>query len=145
MGISMNYMEQVAQMLGVELEEEFKINRCKYLYKFTKDGMLMRPEFTSDWLSANHMMLCVLIGKYKIKKPILDEVEKEYLSGIIKPFRSRVIDIGKCNCCEYEYLVIKYLDIGKNEGFIYLPCFKRDTMYKGMKVDKKYTLEDLGL
>lgn len=142
----MNYMEQVAHILGVELEEEFKLNDSdNYKYKITKDGMFMYSEFASDWFSANHILLGVFFGKYEIKKSILNDIEKEYLSAVIKPFRDRVISIGKCNCYEYEYIVIKYLDIGKNEGHIYLPCFERGTMYKGMEAGKKYTLEELGL
>ena len=70
-------MKQVAQMLGVELEEEFKLDDSDdYKYKITKDGMFMYSGFASDWFSANHILLGVLIGKYEIKKPILDEVER---------------------------------------------------------------------
>lgn len=139
-------MEQVAQMLGVRLEEEFKLNDSDdYKYKITKDGMFMYSGFASDWFSANHILLGVLIGKYEIEKYILDDIEKEYLSNVIKPFRDRVINIGKCNCYEYEYIAIMYLDIGANEGHIYLPCFKRGTMYKGMEAGKKYSLNELGL
>lgn len=32
-----------------------------------------------------------------------------------------------------------------NEDFASLPLFEKETMYKGMEVDKKYTLEELGL
>ena len=35
-----NYMEKIAQMLGVELEEEFRLDDSDdYKYKITKDGM----------------------------------------------------------------------------------------------------------
>lgn len=64
----MNYMEQVAQMLGVELEEEFKVSDYKEPFKITKDGMFMYSGFDSDWFSANHILLCILIGKYRIVK-----------------------------------------------------------------------------
>ena len=36
----------------------------------------------------------ILCGRIEvIKKPILDDVEKEYLSGVIKPFRDKVVDV----------------------------------------------------
>lgn len=144
----MNYMEKVAQMLGVRLEEEFKLNDSDdYKYKITKDGMFMYSGFASDWFSANHILLGVLIGKCEIKKPILDEKEKEYLSGIIKPFRNRVKYITKFRgVFDNEFIEIGH--VMDNEAELYyieLPLFKKGTMYKGMEVGKEYSLEDLEL
>lgn len=142
----MNYMEQVANMLGVELEEEFKLNDSDdYKYKITKDGMFMYSGFASDWFSANHILLGVFFGKYEIKKPILDDVEKEYLSGVIKPWRERVVGIVKSDTGIYQYIGIITRDTNKNIVYMYLPSFKKGTMYKGMEVNKKYSLEDLEL
>lgn len=144
----MNYMEQVAQMLGVRLEEEFKLNDSdNYKYKITKDGMFMYSEFASDWFSANHVLLGVLIGKYDIKKPILNEAEKEYLSAVIKPFRDKVTGIikwGKEIGKGLEYIVVIYTDDCKESGMGF-PRFKEGTMYKGMEPDKMYSLEELRL
>ena len=87
-------MEQVAQMLGVELEEEFKLNDSDdYKYKITKDGMFMYSGFASDWFSANHILLGVLIGKYEIEKPILTDKEKEPKGLLVKLFLG---GIGAC-------------------------------------------------
>lgn len=142
----MNYMEQVAQMLGVELEEEFKLNDSDdYKYKITKDGMFMYSGFASDWFSANHILLGVLIGKYEIEKPILDDIEKEYLSNVIKPFRDRVEFIVKRSVQKYEYIEISYREINTFVGAVCLPIFKENTIYKNMKINEEYTLEDLGL
>ena len=141
-------MEQVAQMLGVELEEEFKLNDSDdYKYKITKDGMFMYSGFASDWFSANHILLGVLIGKYEIEKPILTDKEKEYLSNVIKPFRDKVTGVikwGKEIGKGLEYIVVIYTDDCKERGMGF-PCFKEGTMYKGMEPNKEYTLEDLGL
>lgn len=143
-------MEQVAQMMGVRLEEEFKLNDSDdYKYKITKDGMFMYSGFASDWYSANHILLGVLIGKYEIIKPILDDVEKEYLKAVIKPFRDTVktiikIDLNHEGVCEF-------IRIDHDEyysrllGTINLPNFKKGTMYKGMEAGKEYSLTDLGL
>lgn len=141
----MNYMEKVAQMLGVRLEEEFYLKGDNHIYKFSTNRLLCLAD-NKKWIIATLTLTLILTGKREIvKKPILDEKEKEYLNNLIKPFSDRVISISKCNCYEYEYIVIMYLDIGKNKGHIYLPCFKRGTMYKGMEVGKEYSLEDLEL
>lgn len=77
-----------------------------------------------------------------VEKEILDDVEKEYLSAVIRPFKNRISDIVKRNFdSEKSYIVIHINDIET----IFLPFFKKNTMYKGMKVDKKYTLKELGL
>lgn len=74
------------------------------------------------------------------KEPILDEVEKRYLKRIINPFRDKVLYIQKAS------IGTDNIRIGiKNDNTINLPCFKKDTMYKGMKTWEKYTLEDLGI
>ena len=139
-------MEQVAQMLGVELEEEFKLNDSDdYKYKITKDGMFMYSGFASDWFSANHILLGVLIGKYEIEKPILTDKEKEYLSNVIKPFRDKVISIYKLDTENYECIVIKYRNISGYTMTMCFPDFKKGTMYKGMEAEKRYSLNDLGL
>ena len=140
----MNYMKQVAHMLGVELEEESKLNDSDdYKYKITKDGMFMYSGFASDWFSANHILLGVLIGKYEIKKPILDEAERRYLKNVIRPFKDKISYICKSQTVisksEWIRLVLKA------DLCIEFPCFENGTMYKGMEVGKKYTLEELGL
>lgn len=84
-----------------------------------------------------------LLEKYK--QPVLDDVEKEYLSAVIKPFRKKVKHIVKINLCsspeeQFIKIVIDNLD------FINFPNFNKNTgMYKGMEADKLYSLEELGL
>lgn len=78
---------------------------------------------------------------FERKEEILDEAEKRYLRDVIRPFRNKVTAISKekYNYKE-EYIQI---DLGGTAG--YLPNFKANTMYKKMEVDKRYTLEELGL
>lgn len=89
--------------------------------------------------------------KYEIikeKKEILDEVEKEYLWNIIKPFKDKVECIRKVGLEGIynsnngkEYIMIGIV----KDTPISLPYFKENTMYKGMKINRFYTLKDLGL
>ena len=76
------------------------------------------------------------------KPQILDDVEKAYLSSVIKPFRKDVECIVKYMFSEEKEFLAISLHNGEE---ITLPIFIRRTMYKGMKSRKEYTLEELGL
>lgn len=78
------------------------------------------------------------------KPPILDDVEKAYLSAVIKPFRKDVEWIEKIERYDgkNEYI---HITVKRNEDCCELPTFKKGTMYKGMEANKVYTLEELGL
>lgn len=77
------------------------------------------------------------------RRPILDDAERKYLSAVIKPFRYSVTSITKYaeNELNSEYISISV----KMEDDICFPLFDMNTMYKGMKAGKDYTLEELGL
>lgn len=78
---------------------------------------------------------------------ILTKDEKECLSAVIKPFRERVDCIRKVFGIKYEFIRIelKYSEETKCEERINLPYFNPDTTYKGMTLEKEYTLKDLDL
>ena len=81
---------------------------------------------------------------YEYKPEILDEVEKRYLRGVIRPFRNKVEYIQKCKSIMYKES--DYMNICiENSHSITLPYFENNTMYKSMENNKKYTLEELGL
>lgn len=82
----------------------------------------------------------IRIMEFKEKEEILDDAEKEYLSAVIKPFRDRVKYIKKNHGNNFEYI-----HINVNGEWLHFPYFKKDTMYKGMEVGKKYSLEEIGL
>ena len=74
---------------------------------------------------------------------ILDDVEKRYLSAVIRPFRKRVDSIMKISDplgYEKEYIFIKL-----DEDSFSLPYFTAGTMYQGMELERAYTLKELGL
>lgn len=83
--------------------------------------------------------------KYKTvferKEEILDEAEKRYLRGVIRPFRDNIRFISK----ESNYDGTEYIEIDLENSSGFFPDFKENTMYKGMKLKRGYTLQELGL
>lgn len=71
---------------------------------------------------------------------MLNDEEKAYLAEIIKPFRDEVTGILKGDNGN-EFIRISV----ENDGAFRLPYFKKGSMYKNMKTNKKYKLEELGL
>ena len=80
---------------------------------------------------------------YEANKEILDEAEKRYLKNFITPFKESVETIRKLYSPvkDKEYIQIRY----KDDRPTCLPYFKKNTMYKDMKENRNYTLEELGL
>ena len=81
-----------------------------------------------------------VVNGYINEPQILDEEEKRYLEGVIRPFRDEVTSIEKMVRCDGEYIIINMFG-----SCILLPAFEEGTMYRGMEVDRKYTLKELGL
>ncbi len=75
------------------------------------------------------------------KPQILDDVEKAYLSAFIKPFRKRIEYIEKIGFANSD----QFLSVTLENDYCGLPNFKEGTMYRGMELNKHYTLEELGL
>ena len=76
------------------------------------------------------------------REEILDEVEKKYLANVIKPFRHKIKSIMKRSA----YGSLCYIKICiKNGDNAYFPCFKENSMYKGMEPNREYSLKELGL
>ena len=146
-----NKMSEVAKLLGLKLDEEFTIKgvNSSYRFKLTMAGLMSSWKNSSKWNSSG-LLEEFITGHYQISKEkinsVLDAAEKRYLSNIIKPFKDQVIAIAKrsANYGEFIDIMIDEGEIG-DCGNIYLPYFKPDSMYKGMKVGREYTLEQLGL
>lgn len=149
--------------------KKFKYGRASVGYdeigtitRIDKDGFVLVdfPKTMCGWSGEKHEL--VLINKVKffkdlpnnftgtlevkngyiVEKEILDDVEKEYLENIIKPFRNKVDNICKffiSNSKEYIHIYLK------GESGISFPTFKKNAMYKGMKQNRAYSLEELGL
>lgn len=141
----MNKMKEVAQLLGVELNEEFEVVRRDYRCKITNEGLMKFSIAKGEWdKTIFSTMDLLLLGKFEVRKPILDKQEKEYLENVIRPFKDRVKHIIKRRdiyMADMEYITI---DV-KGEYGIYFPYFEKGKMYKGMQAEKPYTLKELGL
>lgn len=80
---------------------------------------------------------------YESKSEILDEAEKRYLRNFITPFKNSIETIRRLYSPtkKKDYIQIRYRD-DRPTNF---PYFESNTMYKGMELNKNYTLEELGL
>ena len=82
---------------------------------------------------------------YEAKPEILDEAEKRYLKQVIRPFKNKVKCIKKFVFPTGSAIIQIGIERDNSTWHISLPPFATNDMYKGMKDDKEYTLEDLGL
>lgn len=139
----MNYMKEVAQMLGVELDEEFYTKGYSEKYKITKKGMYVLNEDKQSWFLDYFTLSRILNGNSEIIKSILTKEEKEYLSVVIRPFRDRVKYLfkGIFRSDNSEFIAIAFND----DDIMFFPSFEVGIMYEGMELEKEYTKEDLGL
>lgn len=120
------------------------VNVCKIEEIVTEiTGKKICPTGVDNCNCCKELIYEWLLSEYK--EQVLDDVEREYLSAVIKPFRKKVKHIVKINLFgspeeQFIRIVIGNLD------FINLPNFNKNTgMYRGMEVDKLYSLEELGL
>ena len=142
-------MKEVAQLLGVEIGEEFKIegHSGNVKYRLTEEGL----EYFScgNGFTISSTLNRLLNGEYKvvkIPKPVLDDVEKEYLSHVIKPFRNRIKYFFKFPCANGDYEAIAAVMKGRDYyDSLSFPKFAAGTLYKGMENGKEYSVKDLGL
>lgn len=140
-----NVMAEVAKALGLELGEEFSIGDTDK-YVLLDDGLFKTIGKLTYWQVGIENLLTGEWEVVKLPKPILDAKEKEYLSAIIKPFKKQVKYIRKCRKFSgpKEFISIAYVDSTGN-NVLNFPDFKANKMYQGMKSDKLYKLEELGL
>lgn len=97
------------------------------------------PEIKHNHLDYTSDVMEWMAQEYKPEP--LDKVEKKYLSEVIRPFRKKVTAIRKIEARAGE----EYISIFLKDDGMCLPCFKKDTMYKGLELEKRYTPEELGL
>lgn len=145
------------------MNKDMKLKKGDAIY-YKYNTSIKREEHT------NEMFICSLAGKtigqledeeqieiLKVERPIkwknvyehkeiLNEQEKEYLGKVIEPFKNRIEYIIKHSVINTEYIHIHVSGFNEyvSDSFSF-PSFKKGTMYKGMKLDRRYTLKELGL
>lgn len=122
---------KVAETQCTHTIEALYENKIVYKRSYLVDNGFKKITDFFNWLEQEY------------KPPILDDVEKAYLSAVIKPFRKDVEWIEKLNPSSLNGK--QYLRIELINDYFTLPVFEKGTMYKGMKRGKRYTLEELGL
>lgn len=141
--MSENKMEEVAKLLGVEMDKPFNIK-----------GYLNNPCILTDEKITNKQGILIygklfqlLTGELEIEQPILDDIEKRYLENVLRPFKNRVMYVEKVAQFGYESIRYRVHLPTKEYGNMTceFPYFDKETMYKGMKLDEQYSLEELGL
>jgi hypothetical protein len=105
---------------------------------YDKDQFTVKGTSTIDkynnWLLKEH------------EEPILDDIEKKYLSSIIKPFRNRVLYISKIDAGNKNSYFIEMRINNNGMDYVVLPNFSYSAkMYTNMKPDHHYTLKELNL
>ncbi len=140
-------MSKIKELFGVEIGEEFTAE-SKY-YGAIKNcwfggiGKLVVPG-KGDWETLD-LLTELIMGKAKIVKPILTPDERDYLQAVCNPkYRTWKIvtlrkisnDNGTC------YLEIHH---ETNAGICFSFDFDTDSVFKGMKLNKRYTPEQLGI
>ena len=104
-----------------------------YCYSNSKNNWIKNKDIYSDKF---------LNQEIEIEIELLTPKEKEYLEGVIRPFKDKVRYIAKSEMDNnLEYLCI---DI-KDDYHLCFPNFLRNKYYKNLEIEKKYTIEDLGL
>lgn len=143
-----NDLEDSKSYNGVYYRNFKRFNEFKTIEKILADGTIRINQDDENYYYYYSKEMIAEVKRptkyetiYKREEPILDDIEKEYLSIVIRPFREKVKYIVKRNTLiEKEYIAINFKD---NSGC--LPDFKKNTMYKNMELNKYYTLEELGL
>ena len=84
-----NKMKEVAKLLGVELEEEFKIKGFVNKCKLSTYGLMCWSDTTQNWVLSNAIGellngLDEIVKLHEQQKSILDKEEKEYLTAVVK-------------------------------------------------------------
>ena len=132
-----------------ELKDIFKNNYCYPInmifrieheldrdIKYNETG---NKQFTGDildWMAQPY------------KGPILDDAERKYLSEVIRPFRDMVESIYKGIRYKNDYVIRVDLKFDKSKLYrksISFPLIEGELMFKGMEINKFYSLEELGL
>ena len=139
----MNYMEQIAEMLGIKLYEDFRIKAINEMIFEKKFFLTEYGLFSEDsTVPISTILNDILNGQYKIVKlPLaLTKEEKDYLLEVVKPFRDKIEYIKRLTSDSWDSI-----QMITDKGVTAVLFFETNTRYKNMEPDREYTLQELGL
>lgn len=124
--------------------EKYKKEVYEAIVLTNSDKLLVRAgikfnPFVDNYREYKDRLFAWLFKEYQV--PVLDNVEKEYLSAVIKPFKGDVDYICKRLNHGGYYIAI----VSNGSDVTKLPYFPNNEMYKGMELDRRYKLKELGL
>lgn len=122
------YSAAINDMIRKKLDKNFNYTGVTYNGYFT--------DYILDWMAQPY------------REQILNGEEAEYLLQVIDPFRDMVESIYKGNRYKDDHIIRIDLKSDKSEFYpksISFPLIEGKLMYKGMEVNKHYTLEELRL
>lgn len=124
--------------------EKYKKEVYEAIVLTNSDKLLVRAgikfnPFVDNYREYKDRLFVWLFEEYQV--PVLDDVEKEYLSAVIKPFKGDVDYICKRLNHGGYYIAI----VSNGSDVTKLPYFPNNKMYKGMELDRRYKLRELGL
>lgn len=133
-------------MLDLDYGEEFKVKFNDTILERTfclrEHGVFeTNGEGPMDAILGGILAGTCEIIKLQRSLPVLTKTEREYLSAVITPFEDDIEYISKCRGNHGAFITIKL----HFEPPVIFPYFDEDMKYRGMKLEKKYTLEELGL
>lgn len=142
----------------IEPENKFKVGQKVSIKRTGRIGRIIKIN-NPDFSDCGSSKLCYLVAfgneadwftvhDLEEVKEILDDVERKYLSDVIRPFKRNVINIKKIETYRGEqFIKIRINSVNRilKTECIELPLFKKDTMYKKMKENKEYNLKELNL
>jgi len=126
------------------VKEVLAHNVCKNELKKVAENKLDHFEWYNSGINGDVAEMNFLNANYV--QPVLDNIEKKYLSDVIRPFKNKIEYISKIVDWAHRCFIVIYLKTNGHQEQICLPHFSENSnMYKGMAFEKLYTLKDLGL
>ncbi len=110
----------------------------------SRDHKSLLNDKTFDWLSPFGHTTEQFIY---YQENILDNAEKRFLKGVVRPFRNKVkyIEKAEIRTSKQEYIRIVFNGGNGTADVTAFPAFPNGKMYKNMASHVRYTLEELGL
>ena len=106
-GEKMNYIPEIAKMLGVEIGEEFKILPLNGIFRLTENGLSSKHEDDGQWYASNYLTP-LLTGQYALEKLPFEPKDGEYYYAVYRHTHGDMKIGSVCWCSCWSDYVQKY-------------------------------------